>query len=124
MGPHCLVVIEDCDRSVVLAPPEIESSSTEPPAPELVPLGGEAEPSEDPAALNCSQNMGASTIGTVPVGAEEKIEAGVTALTTKERAEPPFILPRSGGDEAAMAVGGTPPTSPEFLRALKATPKT
>lgn len=36
MGPHGLVVIEDCDRSVVLAPPEIESSLSDPPVPELL----------------------------------------------------------------------------------------
>ncbi|CDI84979.1 plectin, putative [Eimeria praecox] len=117
MGPNGLVVIEDCDRSVVLAPPEIESSSTEPSAPELVLLGGDGHP----ASSSRGKNAGASTL---PVNAEEEMESGVEAPTAKENLSPPRISQRCSGDELVITMGGAPPTPPEFLRALKATPKT
>ncbi|CDJ27424.1 plectin, putative [Eimeria mitis] len=124
MGPHGLVVIEDCDRSVVLAPPEIETSPTEPPVPELILVGEDAEPSGDPASSSRSKSVDTPAQMTGPVDAEEKIKPDVAGPTTKENAAPPLLSQRCGEGEAAMTAGGAPPTPPEFLRALKATPKT
>ncbi|CDJ47618.1 plectin, putative [Eimeria brunetti] len=124
MGPHGLVVIEDCDRSVVLAPPEIEASPTEPPVPDLVLLRENEEPSEGPASVNSGKDDDPSARVTVPVGVEEKPKSGVTAPSPEESVSPPSFSQRRGGEDAAKTVAGAPPTPPEFLRALKATPKT
>ncbi|OEH76625.1 putative plectin [Cyclospora cayetanensis] len=126
MGPHGLVVIEDCDRNVVLTPADIEPSSNGTPVPDLVPVqidaacnaaksfsGYHKSRSQDPLA---GQGVPGSPV-------DMSAETSQSAQGAKVASTNMYIAPSNSGENVATPVSRLPPNPPAFLRDVKASSK-
>lgn len=131
MGPQGLMVVEDCDRTVVLAPAAMDA-----PPSELV-LASEAAPgnqsihsdrssqavssfsADEQPSLSVSQTQAAvsppNQVADTAVRAAARTHAG-----TSSASQPAC---RSSGDDRASTNARAPPKQPAFLRGVAAPPK-
>lgn len=120
MGPHGLVVIEDCDRSVVLAPAEVDFTPTESSVPEFISLQKDAGSSEEQAPLNSIGKISSADGRAISLGHGSTAERGPPASNVRVNEPTSSVSWRECGADKEIMLDSAPPKPPEFLRELKA----
>lgn len=137
MGPPGLMVVEDCDRTVILAPAVMDAPFTEAAVPELVPLREAAASGEEPHSGNRSKAPGAPSEEAVSLGARgeeptrEREPQAQVAAGPSDAAVPAYagsspvssLACRDCGDDPTGPAARAPPIPPAFLRGMTAPPK-